>query len=84
MRRLEAVTTFYQTTRDELAKRLHVLSFAGRDAVLGVPDRGGLIRPTPLFETFRARACEGDHQGRGLCRNIGRAAVERCMQQGLP
>jgi RecA-family ATPase len=31
-------------------KDLHLVPLAGEDALLGVPDRSGIIRPTPLFE----------------------------------
>jgi RecA-family ATPase len=49
-RRLENVAAHYGTTRKELAKDLHVLSFVGRDAVLGYADRTERIHSTPLFE----------------------------------
>ena len=50
-RRLTAITDFYGIKFADLsAGGLHLLSFAGDDAVLAVPDRGGKIVPTPLFE----------------------------------
>ena len=53
-RRLEAIALHFETSRQELFDAgLRVLSFAGRDAVLGVPDREGLIKPTPLFERIK-------------------------------
>jgi RecA-family ATPase len=52
--RLEAVADSLGTTRQRLKDNgLKVLSFAGRDAVLGQPDRSGFIRPTPLFTRLR-------------------------------
>ncbi len=35
---------------------LHVLGLPGQDALLGVADRSGVIRPTPLFEALSASA----------------------------
>jgi len=52
--RLEAVADSLGTSRQRLKDSgLHVLSFAGRDAILGEPDRNGIIRPTPLFARIR-------------------------------
>jgi RecA-family ATPase len=47
--RLEAIRAHLGVTFAALA-RLHLVPLAGEDALLGVPDRGGIIRPTPLFE----------------------------------
>ena len=55
-RRLEAIANHYGTTRNAMEADLHVLSFAGRDAVLGYADRTGRIRPTPLFEKLKHAA----------------------------
>src|SRR5262245_6258031 len=50
-RRMEDVAMHYGSSRAKLKERgLHVLSFAGKDAILGQADRNGIIRPTPLFE----------------------------------
>jgi AAA domain len=55
--RLEAVAESLGSTRHKLKEaKLKVLSFAGRDAVLGEPDRHGFIRPTRLFERIREDA----------------------------
>jgi RecA-family ATPase len=52
--RLEAVADSLGSDRRKLiAGGLRVLSFAGRDAVLGEPDRHDFIRPTKLFEHIR-------------------------------
>jgi RecA-family ATPase len=55
-RRLEALATHYGTTRTEIEKRLHVISLAGKDAVLASFDHAGRIQPTPLFEQIRKDA----------------------------
>lgn len=34
---------------------LHVASLAGKDAVLGVANRSGIVRPTPLYDALMAR-----------------------------
>jgi RecA-family ATPase len=55
--RLEAVADSLGTSRQRLKEDgLHVLSFAGRDAILGEPDRNGIIRPTRLFNRIREDA----------------------------
>jgi RecA-family ATPase len=54
-RRLEAIGAHNGATRRDMGK-LHVLSFAGRDAILGYPDRDDGIRRTPLFEQLRREA----------------------------
>jgi RecA-family ATPase len=51
-RRLENIAAHYRTTRKELAADLRVLSFVGRDAVLGYADKTERIRPTPLFDNL--------------------------------
>jgi hypothetical protein len=54
-RRLAQIADFYSVTFADLIRGgLHVLSFAGKDAVLGHADRHGIVKPTPLF----ARLCE--------------------------
>jgi RecA-family ATPase len=58
-RRLEAIAKHYGATRQTLIDAgLRVLSFAGRDAILGAPDRQGIIKPTPLFERIKHDAVE--------------------------
>jgi RecA-family ATPase len=48
-RRLEAITDLYGVAFKDLGD-LHLLSFAGEDALLGVPNRSGQIVPTQLYE----------------------------------
>jgi RecA-family ATPase len=55
--RLEAIRVHLGTTFAALSE-LHLVPLAGEDALLGVPDRGGLIRPTPLFERLLRTAAE--------------------------
>jgi len=56
-RRVEAIAKHYHTSREELqAHGLTILSFAGRDATLGKPDKFGMIAPTSLLERIRAEA----------------------------
>jgi RecA-family ATPase len=56
-RRMEDVARHLGSTRqDMIAHGLRVLSFAGRDAILAQPDRNGIMRPTPLFESLRRDA----------------------------
>jgi RecA-family ATPase len=58
-RRTEDVARSLGTTRGELIERgLRFLSFAGKDAILGVPDRSGILRPSPLFERIRQEALQ--------------------------
>jgi RecA-family ATPase len=54
--RLEAVRAHLGISFAAL-KDLHLLPLAGEDALLGVPDRTGIIQPTPLFERL-LRAAE--------------------------
>jgi RecA-family ATPase len=50
-RRLTAIAGHYGVKfSDLIAGGLHLLSFAGADAVLAMPDRQGKVQPTPLFE----------------------------------
>jgi len=52
-RRLTPIVTHYQTTFHELINGgLHLLSLAGQDALLAVPDRSGKIIATPLFQSI--------------------------------
>lgn len=54
-RRFAAIAAHYNASVHEL-KSLHLLSLAGRDAVLGYPDHHRLIKPTPLFKLFNEAA----------------------------
>jgi RecA-family ATPase len=58
-RRMEAVAVHHGSSRKEMEERgLRILSFAGRDAILGQADRNGIIHPTPLFERIRRDALQ--------------------------
>jgi RecA-family ATPase len=58
-RRLADIATHYGTTFAELKNGgLRLLSFAGKDAVLGAASRNGIIEPTPLFYRVHKAACE--------------------------
>ena len=56
-RRLNAIAEHYGASVAELKRDYHIVARAGQNAVLGYPDRSGLIRPTPLFDTLKAAAC---------------------------
>jgi len=50
-RRLAAITRHYGVTfKDLIAGGLHLMSLAGRDAVLATVSRSGKVVPTPLYE----------------------------------
>jgi RecA-family ATPase len=55
-RRLAAVAAHYGASLAELKDHLHLLALAGQDAVLGYPDRSGLIKATPLFHKLTEAA----------------------------
>jgi RecA-family ATPase len=55
-RRLGAIAEHYGVTLADLARDYHIVARAGQDAVLGYPDRRGLIQPTPLFEQLEEAA----------------------------
>jgi RecA-family ATPase len=48
-RRVADIAKHYHVSFAELVGGLHLLSFAGKDAVLGAADRSGVIKATPLF-----------------------------------
>jgi RecA-family ATPase len=56
-RRLEAIAAAYQVTRSELASNgLRIVSMVGKNALLGVADRKGLVQRTDLFEQLYTEA----------------------------
>jgi RecA-family ATPase len=57
-RRLDAIATFNDASLVELKDHLHLFSRAGQDAVLGCPNRSGLIRATPLLDKLKEAACD--------------------------
>ena len=55
--RLSAIIAHYGTSFEELhANGFRFTSLAGQDAVLGAPDRSGIIRPTPLYDQLYEQA----------------------------
>ena len=57
-RRIADITQHYSASISELNGRLHLLSLAGEDAVLGRPQHNGSIQPTPLFSRLMEAACD--------------------------
>jgi RecA-family ATPase len=55
-RRLSDILKSHGAEFKDLAGHIHLLSYAGEDAVLGAPDSAGIIQPTPLFERLLAAA----------------------------
>jgi len=57
-RRVGDIAAHYHATfADLIAGGLHLLSFAGKDALLGVANRAGIIEPTPLFHRLHNAVC---------------------------
>lgn len=57
-RRLADILRSYGADFPDLEGRVHVLTFAGEDAVLGHPDAAGVVRPTPLYGRLLKAASE--------------------------
>jgi RecA-family ATPase len=57
-RRLADILMHYGADFPDLNDSLHLLTFAGEDAVLGRADHTGLVKPTPLFERLLKAAIE--------------------------
>ena len=57
-RRLADILMHYRADFPDLQGNLHLLTFAGEDAVLGHADHTGLLKPTPLFERLMKAAIE--------------------------
>jgi RecA-family ATPase len=55
-RRLDAIAEHYGASVADLKRDYHIVARAGEDAILGYPDRHGLIQPTPLFEQLKQAA----------------------------
>jgi RecA-family ATPase len=55
-RRLGAIAEHYGASIADLKHGYHIVARAGQDAVLGYPDRNGLIHPTPLFDALNEAA----------------------------
>jgi RecA-family ATPase len=57
-RRLADTAAHHSASLSDLKTHLHLLPLVGEDAVLGYPDRNGLIRPTILFDKLTVAACD--------------------------
>jgi len=58
-RRLDDILSYYGATfADAMAGGLHLLSYAGEECMLGVPDRSNIIQPTPLFRRIEQAAMD--------------------------
>jgi RecA-family ATPase len=57
-RRLADILRSYGADFPDLQGKVHLLTFAGEDAVLGHADRTGMVRPTPLFQRLLAAASD--------------------------
>ena len=57
-RRLADILRHYGADFPDLQGNVHLLTFAGEDAVLGHADHTGLVKPTPLFERLMKAAIE--------------------------
>lgn len=55
-RRLESILALYGEEHIGALDDLHILSLAGKDAVLATCDRNGLVHPTPLYAQILERA----------------------------
>jgi RecA-family ATPase len=58
-RRLADILCHYEATFAEAARKgLHLLSYAGQDCLLGIPDKGGIIRPSSLWTSLEQAAMD--------------------------
>jgi RecA-family ATPase len=58
-RRMVDIAGYYQVSFKDIMKGgLHIAPLAGEDALLGNPDRNGIIRPTDLFQETRKIALD--------------------------
>jgi RecA-family ATPase len=57
-RRFARIAEHYGATFSEMSGNLHVVSLAGRDAVMAAPDSRGRIEPTALFRRVREAAMD--------------------------
>ena len=79
--RFDAIRAHLGTTFAALAD-LHLVPLAGEDALLGVPDRTGIIQPTPLFE--RLLKSRREHPARIDRPRHGRRCVRRKRERPQP
>jgi RecA-family ATPase len=57
-RRIMDIAAYYGARISELVGHLHLLDFAGQDAILGRADRNGLVHATKLFAQLKEAACD--------------------------
>jgi RecA-family ATPase len=58
-RRVADIAAHYRVRfADLIAGGLHLLSFAGKDAILGAVSRAGMIEPSPLFHRIHKAVCD--------------------------
>jgi RecA-family ATPase len=57
-RRIMDIAAHYSARISELVGHLHLLDFAGQDAILGRADRNGLVQATKLFGQLKEAACD--------------------------
>ena len=57
-RRVVDIAAHYGARISELIGHLHLLDFAGQDAILGRANRNGLVHPTKLFAQVKEAACD--------------------------
>jgi RecA-family ATPase len=57
-RRLDQIVEHYGVTFGDLSKDMHAISLAGEDAMMAVPNKGGLIVPTKLFDRVSQAASD--------------------------
>jgi RecA-family ATPase len=77
-RRLADILKHYGADFPDLQGNVHLLSFAGEDAVLGHADHTGLVRPTPLYERLMKAAMEIRPVLIGLDTSAPRTIAPRC------
>jgi RecA-family ATPase len=56
-RRISLILEHYHASFADL-KDMHLISLAGQDALMAVPNRFGIMRPTPLFSQLSEAACD--------------------------
>ena len=57
-RRLDRIIEHCNASFEELGRSMHLLSLAGRDAVLAAPNKSGLITPTDMCKRLDKTACD--------------------------
>jgi RecA-family ATPase len=57
-RRLARIVEHCNASFEELSQSMHLLSLAGKDAVLAAPNKNGLIAPTDMCKRLEKAACD--------------------------